>query len=375
MPNFIDLLRTHKQDSREEPSSKTIEEDQLALLEEEGADSKQGDAAVSIESDSALLSEETDQGKGESSAKPIATEADKQWLNQCVHHITSVFKAAAKQKPCDTSALSKHIRAFLASLPKNADQLANLELMVSEKETRIQNLYGGLITKSIMLMLYTIKMGLELRLEEDELHALVMAGILHHIGLAQVPSSLLDKKEKLTKEEFKLISQAPKLGAQYLQQCGISDKRILSATLQARERFDGSGPGKLKGNEISSTGRIIGLLSLFEALVHFRHYRKRLLPRDAIREILINHKKSYDPTFLKGLIEAISLYPVGTFVQLNSGDIGQVVRVSRRLPLRPVVHLAMNRHGEKITERDINLEKQPNLMVERCMYPEDLKDL
>jgi len=374
MANFLDLLRNHQQEKREQPTSEQVEDEYLGLLEEEGADT-QADTSVSIENDSALLSEETAQTKSESSAKPIATDSDKQWLNQCVHHIGTVFKAAAKQKACDTSALSDLIRAFLVSLPKTPDQLPVLELMVSEKEAKIQSLYSGLVTKSIMLMLYTIKMGLQLRLEHDELHALVMAGILHHIGLAQVPAGLLDKKEKLTKAEFKLISQGPELSAKYLQQCGVSDERILSAALQARERFDGSGPGKLKGDEISSTARIIGLLSLFEALIHYRAYRKRLLPRDAIREILINHKKSYDPVYLKGLIEAISLYPVGTYVQLNSGDIGQVVRVSHRLPLRPVVHLTMDRKGNKITARDIDLESQPNLMVERCMYPEDLKDL
>jgi len=374
MANFLDLLRNHQQEKREQPTSESVEEEYLGLLEEEGAD-KQTDTAVSIENDSNLLSEETEKPKSESSAKPIATEADKQWLNQCVHHIATVFKTATKKKACDTSALSDHIKAFLISLPKSADQLAILELMISEKEAKIQSLYGGLVTKSIMLMLYTIKMGLQLRLEHDELHALIMAGILHHIGLAQVPAGLLDKKEKLSKAEFKLISQGPELGEKYLQQCGISDKRILSAALQARERFDGSGPGKLKGDEISSTARIIGLLSLFQALIHFRAYRKRLLPRDAIREILIKHKKSYDPAFLKGLIEAISLYPVGTYVQLNSGDIGQVVRVRDRLPLRPVVHLTMNRKGDNITARDIDLQSQPNLMVERCMYPEDLKDL
>jgi len=375
MPKYIDLLRSHQQEGRNEPTSEAIEEDHRALLEEDGVD-KQIDT-VSIESDSTLLAEETgnEQAGSSPSAKPIATEADKKWLNQCVHYIATVFKAAAEQKVSNMNTLSDHIKAFIVSMPGQTDQLAVLELMISEKVAKIQDLYGGLVTKSIMLMLYAIKMGIQLRLDEDELHALVMAGILHHIGLAQVPASILEKKEKLSKEEFEQIRLAPKLGAKYLQQCGINDKRILSAAIQAQERFDGSGPAGLEGDKISRTARIIGLLSLFEALIHYRPYRKRLLPRDAIREILINHKKEYDPAFLKCLIEAISLYPVGTYVQLNSGDIGQVVRVHRRLPLRPVVHLTMDRHGNKITARDINLQGQPNLIVERCMYPEDLKGL
>ena len=234
---------------------------------------------------------------------------------------------------------------------------------------------GDLVEKSVMMMLYAIKMGRQLRFNEDELHALVLAGMLHHIGMAQISADIRHKKKKLKPAEMDRIHAAPERGVEYLRQCGIRDDRILTAASQAQERFDGSGPAGLKGNEISRTARIIGLLSMFEALIHYRPYRKRLLPRDAIRELLIHHKSTFDPAFLKCLIDAISLYPVGTYVQLNSGDIGQVIRVHRRLPLRPVVHLSMDRHGNGIMPRDVNMQAQPTLMVKRCMYPEDVSEI
>jgi len=378
MPNFIDLLRTHRKEGHTKDPSPLPEDDNHTLPEEERAAAVESDE-LSPTADFDLLVEEAEgtqaDGTPSGSAKPVAGASDKQWLNKCIHHVASVFKNAGEHKDSKLAVLSDHIRAFLVSMPKHPDQLPVLELMLSEKATKIHELYGGLVTKSLMLMLYAIKMGLQLKLDEDELHALVMAGMLHHIGMAQVPKSIRIKKEKLTKEEFAQIALAPKYGAKYLQQCGISDKRILSATLQSKERFDGTGPTGLKGEDISRTARIIGLLSMFEAMIHFRPYRKRMLPRNAIREILINHKKAYDPVFLECLIDAISLYPVGTYVQLNSGDVGQVVRVHRRLPLRPVVHLTMDRHGNEITPRDINLQIQPNLQVERCMYREDIKNL
>jgi len=378
MPNFIDLLRTHRKEGDKKDPIPAPEDDSLSLPEEERKTAVESDEPSPI-SDFDLLVEEAEgtqaDGSLSGSAKPVAGESDKQWLNKCIHHVATVFKNTTEHKDSNLTVLSDHIRAFLTSIPKHPDQLPILELMISEKATKIHELYGGLITKSLTLMLYAIKMGLQLKLNEDELHALVMAGMLHHIGMAQVPKSIRDKKEKLTKEEFAQIALAPKYGAKYLKQCGVSDKRILSAALQSKERFDGTGPTGLKGENISKTARIIGLLSMFEAMIHFRAYRKRMLPRDAIREILLNHKKAYDPAFLKCLIDAISLYPVGTYVQLNSGDVGQVVRVHRRLPLRPVVHLTMDRHGNDITPRDIDLQTQPNLLVERCMYREDLKDL
>ncbi|MDX8395643.1 MAG: hypothetical protein R8K22_04435 [Mariprofundaceae bacterium] len=78
---------------------------------------------------------------------------------------------------------------------------------------------------------------------------------------------------------------------------------------------------------------------------------------------------------LKALIESISLYPVGTYVQLNSGDVGQVIRISPRLPLRPFVIINMDSHGNALPPREIALKDQPNLMVQRCMYEEGLTEL
>jgi len=240
MPNYIDLLRSHHQPGKKETATPVTEEEHRELLQEEEGYVEPGTWDPQSEADLLVEEDESAQtsGKG-SSAKPTAATDDKQWLNHCVHYVANVFKTAGENKLGDTTILSDHVKTFIASIPNRPDQLAVLELMISEKGTKIQDLYGGLVTKSIMLMLYAIKMGQQLQLDEDELHALVMAGMLHHIGMAQVPASIRDKKEKLTKDEFKQISHSPKLGAEYLQQCGVSDKRILSAALQARERFDG----------------------------------------------------------------------------------------------------------------------------------------
>ncbi|MDQ6972676.1 MAG: hypothetical protein Q9M30_08505, partial [Mariprofundaceae bacterium] len=158
----------------------------------------------------------------------------------------------------------------------------------------------------------------------------------------------------------------------YLRQCGILDESVLVAIEQSQERINGSGPLGLNGPEISYMARIVGLLSFFEALIHYRPYRQRMLPRDAIREIILHHKNSFDIHILKALIDAVSLYPIGTYVQLNSGDIGQVVHVHPRLPLRPTILLIQDRNGHPIAKRNIDLQMQTTLRVERCMYPEDL---
>jgi len=298
------------------------------------------------------------------------------WLDRCVSLVLEIFRAAAKGVPANIEPLAAHIHLLLRSLAKKPQNVDLLELAISRRERRIRGAapdLGDLIEKAITMMLYAVKMGLHLQLQGEELQALIVSAMLHHIGMARVPAFIRLKQEKLKESERGLINQAIRQGASYLRSCGITDQSILDTVEQARERFDGSGdPSGLKGNEISPFARIVGLLSMFEALIHFRPYRRRLLPRDAIRQLIVEHKNAFDPQMLKALIESVSLYPVGTYVQLNTGDIGQVIRVHRRLPLRPIIRLASDRHGNSIKPRDVDLQKQPNLQVEHCMYPEEL---
>jgi len=382
MPKYIDLLRAHHplRGSSAEPE-KVSYEHPLADEETCCADS---DTLPPDDDANRLVEETVDKQEIKETAahaSPDGTSAsddDKQWLNQCVGHVLTFFRAAARHKPGKISLLSEHVASLLASLTKRPERVTNLELAVSSETMKIRETdadLGDLIEKSVMMMLYAIKMGLQLQFNDDELHALVLAGMLHHIGMARISTDIRHKKKKLGAMERDQIHAAPAQGAEYLRQCGIHDERILTAASQAQERFDGSGPAGLQENDISRTARIIGLLSMFEALIHYRAYRKRLLPRDAIRELLIHHKNAFDPAFLKCLIDAISLYPVGSYVQLNSGDIGQVIRVHHRLPLRPTVHLSMDRHGNGIIPRDVNMQTQPTLMVEHCMYPEDVVEI
>jgi len=382
MPKYIDLLRSHT--SMKEPA--TTPEDtpnEHTLADEETGCTGSGTA---LSDETSQLVEET---IGEREIEATGTtpspsgeastgKNDKAWIDQCVDHVLLIFRAAARRKPANIDPLSDHVTTLLDSLAKQAERITNLELAVSSETITIRDTdadLGDLIEKAMMMMLYAIKVGLQLQFNEDELRALVLAGMLHHIGMAQIPTDIRQKEKKLSRKELDQIHAAPVQGEEYLRQCGIRDERILTAASQAQERFDGSGPAGLQEKEISRTARIIGLLSMFEALIHYRAYRKRLLPRDAIRELLIHHKQAFDPAFLKCLIDAISLYPVGTYVQLNSGDIGQVIRVHRRLPLRPTVHVSLDRHGNGIIPRDVNMQTQPTLMVERCMYREDVIEI
>jgi len=371
MPKYFDMLRNHKPDS---PNRANAAQDKLVTEEE----------LLTSQASSRQPASETSGPGRTTSREPVKTEPPATddiitnpdvWLNRCSRIMLSFLKAAASNRVVPIEKLWLHLKPQLTAVINNEKQLSALELKVSEDTLRIREMsdeFGGMLEKSMNMLLLSIKMGLQLRMSEEATLSLLLAAMLHHIGLAQVPIAIRQKSSALTREERQTIRGATHQGVGYLRDCGITDADTLLAIEQSQERIDGSGPLGLQGTEISYMGRIIGLLSFFEALIHYRPYRQRMLPRDAIRDIILHHKAAFDTSLLKALIDAASLYPIGTYVQLNSGDIGQVIHVHPRLPLRPTVLLSMDRKGQPIVQREIDLQVQTTLLVERCMYPEDI---
>jgi len=397
MTKYIDLLRAHQHKKNitfktsDEPSSPPQTKSGDDTLDHSlDADWLPEDSPVEARTTDntpeTLLLDENLNGEPSNTAlkqdTPTFNEHSEQndWLSTCVEHITLIFQLAEQNSAANITPLSNYLDELLAQLEHDQEEsiINELELNIAQQTQAIRDSHpelGSLIQKSVMMMLYGIKSGKRLKLSNHELRIQTLACMLHHIGMAQIPASIRNKKEKLTSDELAQIHQSPQLGINFFELSGISEQSILDATSQASERYDGSGAKGLLGSNIAWSARLTGVLSMFEALIHYRPYRARLLPRDAIREMVKNHKQSFDPAMLKALIESISLYPIGTYVQLNSGDVGLVIHVHPRLPLRPIVDIRMDKHGNPIPPRQVNLQKQPNLMIERCMYEEALDEL
>jgi HD-GYP domain-containing protein (c-di-GMP phosphodiesterase class II) len=122
-------------------------------------------------------------------------------------------------------------------------------------------------------------------LEEEQIHKIYLAGLLHDIGKIGIDESVLRKNGKLTPEERTCIQRHPSIGAGILR--GIKQMRdIVPGVLHHHEREDGRGyPDGLTGDEISLTGKIVGLADSFDAMTSRRVYRDALSVEHALSEI------------------------------------------------------------------------------------------
>ncbi len=397
MTKYIDLLREHQptSDNKEKKKKRKVKAKDLApTLNPYRIEKDKGETA--IENIDILLEEhENETIHDDIIVEEVEAQVDKKistqtstntdtyglnlasWLAHVEQSLTSIFTAVQNNESFNINILEEHLNTLFDQIHTSPKVTDVLELEINKRlQSRLDSHHhADLVQKSILMMLYTMKVGMQLNLQLQELLPHTIAAMLQHLGMAMVPEDLRQKTETLTDDEIQKIRHASQSALDFLDEHHIQHEQLRATITQSSERYDGSGPQGLTGHDISWVARLVSLLSMFEALIHLRPYRQRLLPRDAIRDIVKHHKKEFDPEMLKALIESISLYPVGTFVQLNTGEIGQVINIHNKFPLRPVVYINMDKYGHTITERKVDLKKQPNLMIQKCMYEEGLKDL
>jgi len=122
-------------------------------------------------------------------------------------------------------------------------------------------------------------------LEEEQIHKIYLAGLLHDVGKIGVEESVLRKSGRLTEEEFSRVKKHPSIGAGILRE--ITQMRdIVPGVLCHHERIDGGGyPNGLVGEQIPLTGKIVGLADSFDAMTSKRTYRDAMTVEQALAEI------------------------------------------------------------------------------------------
>jgi putative nucleotidyltransferase with HDIG domain len=149
-------------------------------------------------------------------------------------------------------------------------------------------------------------MATQLRLDEDRIQRLRLAGILHDIGKIGVPDSILCKPGPLTTEEFAQMKRHPELGARILSSQEMDDVR--EWILAHHERPDGTGyPKGLTADEIPLEAAIVAVADAYEAMTSDRVYRLSIGTERAREELLICSGTQFDAQVVEALLRALDL--------------------------------------------------------------------
>ncbi|MDQ2070890.1 HD-GYP domain-containing protein, partial [Natronospira bacteriovora] len=175
-----------------------------------------------------------------------------------------------------------------------------------------------------------------------------IGALLHDVGLMRLPIHLLDKPGKLAPEEERELREHPTQGEHLLQR----GKAQLSSTVvniirHHHERLDGSGyPDGLSGDRIPEEAMIVALADIYDAMTTERPYKTPASPHGSMNVIKQLGDREFKRSLVQAFMSCIGIYPIGSVVQLHSGDIALVVSHTRRTRLRPEVMILQNAKGQ-----------------------------
>jgi len=248
-------------------------------------------------------------------------------------------------------------------------------IILTNKSTPDNYLYGHSVNVSIL----TIKLGHALNWTEDKLLPLGIAALLHDSGMTRV-LPLASRPAKLNPTELEEIKRHPLYGKEILEKLDNEIEHdikelITTVAYQEHERVNGRGyPRGLKNRELHEFAKVIGLVDAYEGLTHPRPYRERMLPHDGLRYLIETSEEEFEATVFKVFIEQLSLYPLGSFVRLNTEEVCEVVKSNHKFPTRPAVKVIIGPRGERMAgEKIINLTEAPILYIREPVDETKLK--
>jgi HD-GYP domain-containing protein (c-di-GMP phosphodiesterase class II) len=239
----------------------------------------------------------------------------------------------------DPKPLTDAVSSMTRSIERNPDAMMLL--------FRIKQSSGQDFDRAVETSIHMITFGRFLQFSSKRLELLGLAGLLLDIGKIKLPDAILHKQNTLSREEFESTKAHVMQSIELIHATPGLPKGLEDIVLQHHERQDGSGyPQGLQGRQITIDGAIAGLANSYTAITSKRPYAEQFSPSDALNMLYKLRGKLFHEALVEQFIQCIGIYPVGSTVELNTGEVGVVIaqNLVRRLKPRVMVILDASWH-------------------------------
>jgi HD-GYP domain-containing protein (c-di-GMP phosphodiesterase class II) len=235
-----------------------------------------------------------------------------------------------------------------------------------------------LAKSSVNTAILSALIAAEFKLPNHRIMNIVIGALLHDVGMLRLPKELVSKKGGLSAVELQRMQTHPLFAyrivtkeLQYPEEVGI-------LVLQHHERWDGEGyPRKTAGPAIDIGARIVSVADAFEAMVSQKPYRNSMMGYQAMKNLMSDNSRRFDPDVLKAFIQTMGIYPIGSIILLNNGATARVIEVHGNAPLRPRIQILIDEHGRTLKPDEgesIDLLKDKGLFISRAVDPKEVAE-
>lgn len=274
-----------------------------------------------------------------------ASEAYQKNLAEIKTLLQSIGKGSAPQAVL----LKQHVRECVDSIERNPSAMMWL--------TRIKHADQYTAEHCVNVGVLAMTLGRHLGLDRRQLEMLGLAGVLHDVGKMQLDQTILFKPGRLTSEEFEHVKAHTTHGKQLLQADPMVPEEVIAAAYSHHERMDGKGyPEGLPEQAIGFHARVVSIVDAYDAITSRRCYSASQSSAQALKILYENAGTQFDQKLVVKFIESIGIYPPGSVVEMDTGEVGVVLSADPDNRLLPKIALLRDAHKNPIPQRIIDLK-------------------
>jgi putative nucleotidyltransferase with HDIG domain len=256
-----------------------------------------------------------------------------------LHHETknlvyTILEDVRLGKSLNSVSAKKIVGEITESIIRNPDALTCFTQLKKKDEYTAQH--------SMRVCILALSFGRHLGLERQELNLLGLGALLHDIGKMKVPNEILNKPGPLNDYEYALMKSHVPRGVEILDKTSGVPRAAIEVARCHHERYSGSGYiNGLKGDHIGLFGMIGGIVDCYDAITSDRSYHLGMSAHAALKKMYEWRKQDFHPGLMEQFIQCMGIYPIGSVVELNTGEIGVVTTMNRMRRLKPQVALVL----------------------------------
>ena len=283
--------------------------------------------------------------------------------------VLSMFQEARMGKAIEADAAMPLVEEISNSILRNPGALISL--------ARLKTADDYTYMHSVAVCALMIALARQLGLSDDETKDAGMAGLLHDLGKALIPTVILNKPGKLTEEEFAIVKTHPEKGHELLLTASGVSEVTKDVCLHHHEKIDGSGyPKRLNAETMSRFAKMGAVCDVYDAITSNRPYKAGWDPAESIKR-MAEWTGHFDPTIFQAFVKSLGIYPTGSFVRLASGRLGVVIEQGEKSLLTPKVRVFYSSKSQAyIKPETVDLARSPEKIAGRDDPQKwDIKDI
>ncbi len=249
--------------------------------------------------------------------------------------VQSVINDLNKSKTLELDKVNDAVGWMVESVVRNPDGMIWL--------TRLKSVDAYTYDHGLNTAIYLIAFGRHLGLSEAELQVIGTVGLMQDVGKIKLPRSLIEKRAKLSAAELKVFQSHVLHSMEVMRTSKDASEALIEAIGQHHERFDGSGyPRGLAGEQITLLGSMAGLADSYSAMISARPYAQPVSVQQALHTLYTGRDQAFKSDLVEQFIQCVGVFPVGSLVELNTGEVAVVVSQNRARRLKPRVMLVLD---------------------------------